>query len=115
MGGGRCRARVGRQAEAVAPAREPLPVGNGWFIGHWSGSPTYSTFALGYGSTAFLLTIDVWAEDGLDASDAGSLPEYYYAIGAMSKRHNLLMLSFMGATLAQTKAAAVSVLTSGGF
>jgi len=91
--------------------------GLGWFNGHWNVSTgAYSKITLSVPSSAFLLTYDDWTPFGLDASSAPpDLPQNYYVVFAMSKRDNLLMLSCMGATLAQTEQAAVSILRQKGF
>ena len=65
---------------------------------------SYRSIKLGYGSQAFLATVDLWGYYGIAPGTAvGGFPQYLYDITVFSRHHNVLEVAFMTASLAQTK------------
>lgn len=67
------------------------------------GVARYGPLELGHGSQAFLDTIDLWSYYNVKGPAAvGGFPQYMYGITVLTKRHDILQVAFINASLAKT-------------
>jgi hypothetical protein len=72
---------------------------------------SYSRVKLGYGSQAFLGTVDLFGYYGITPGTAtNGFPQYLYDLTVYSRHHNLLEVAFMTASLPKTEGLVDAIL-----